>query len=67
MHRTQALVCGGCGEAVTGADVAYFTQQLIGDAQRDILLGPHLDALGVTVAATGDGRKTAIVVLGTKR
>lgn len=67
MLRPQALLCGGCGEAVTGADIAYFAQPLLGDAQHDILLGPEPDALGATIAATGDGRKTALVVLGTGR
>lgn len=57
--------CGGCGEAPTEADIRDFTQQWLQDERhRATLLTTTVTHLGFAMAADGDGKKTAVIVLG---
>jgi uncharacterized protein YkwD len=60
-----AAACGGCGDAPTAADIRDFTQQWLQDERhRATLLAPTTTHLGFAMAANGEGKKTALTVLG---
>lgn len=60
--------CGGCGTKPTAADVTFFRDQWLDTPQyRETLLDPDLTHLGVALHADGNGRKTAVALLGQKR
>jgi len=60
-----AGACGGCGAEPTAADVRSFVQQWLGDAQnKGLLLSPGSTHLGFALAASGQGKKVALGVLG---
>lgn len=60
--------CGGCGTEPTQADVTFFRNQWLDTPQyRSTLLDPNLTHLGFVLDADGNGRKTAVVLLGQKR
>ena len=63
-----AGACGGCGADPTGADVRAFRDQWMDDpGHREALLSPAASHLGFALEANGEGRKTAVAVLGTRR
>ncbi|MHA6297477.1 CAP domain-containing protein [Devosia sp. CAU 1758] len=65
---TLAGACGGCGIAPTDTDMASFASQWLDQPQyRQSLLDPEVGAAGVIVRADGEGRKVALLVLGTQR
>ncbi|MGC2855236.1 CAP domain-containing protein [Novispirillum sp. DQ9] len=56
--------CGGCGTAVTAADVRFFVKQWLGiPAYRDALLDPAVSHLGLTISADGSGAKVALAAV----
>jgi uncharacterized protein YkwD len=58
--------CSGCGPEPTSADVGYFLDQWLADRQyRQQLLDPALTHIGLAVRADGQGRKVALLLLGT--
>jgi uncharacterized protein YkwD len=61
----MTLQCGGCGVQVTAGDMSSFIGQWLGDAKSSkYFLDADYSHFGFTVAADGNGRKTAIVILG---
>lgn len=57
--------CGGCGATAGAADVRYLTQAWLDDQSlRERILDPETTHLGFSVAASGDGSKTAVALLG---
>jgi len=65
---TVAARCGGCGTAPTAADIRRFSDQWLESSRyRNTLLGPGASHLGFAMRATGDGRKTAVAVVGRRR
>lgn len=66
--RVLAAACGGCGMRPTAADIRHFAGQWLGDAaNRQILTETPADGLGFALSANGEGRKTAVVVIGQSR
>ena len=60
--------CGGCGVAPTAADIRFFRDQWLDNPQyKQRLRDPNATAMGFAMQASGDGRKTAVLVLGTER
>jgi uncharacterized protein YkwD len=60
--------CGGCGGEPTGADVRAFTREWLNDARnKSLILNPAVTHLGFTLAASGQGRKVTLAVLGKAR
>jgi uncharacterized protein YkwD len=60
-----AADCGGCGDAPTAADVRYFAQEWLDDpSYRESLLDARTTHVGFVIAASGEGRKVALAVLG---
>lgn len=63
-----ATACGGCGREMTEADLAGFMDRWLAPGGRgEALLAERFDAVGAAFHATGDGRKSAVVVLGVRR
>jgi uncharacterized protein YkwD len=63
-----AARCGGCGVRPTRADVRSFVGQWLDDGEHHrTLLDAKLDSLGFVIRANGEGRKTALAVLGRQR
>ncbi|WP_160937345.1 CAP domain-containing protein [Teichococcus coralli] len=63
-----AGACGGCGTQPTQADLRFFRQQWLNDPQhRQQLLDPVVTDIGFALQANGQGRKVALLVLGTAR
>jgi uncharacterized protein YkwD len=57
--------CGGCGVQTTAGDIASFAGQWLGNAKTSkSFLDADFTHFGFTVAADGNGRKTAVAVLG---
>jgi hypothetical protein len=60
--------CGGCGAEPTSGDAAFFRRQWSDDAKQDSpLLDPDMTHLGSALAADGEGGKTVIAILGSRR
>ena len=63
-----AGACGGCGAAANPADIAFFQDQWLGNAQyRRTILDPAFTHLGFALQADGSGRKVAAAMLGQHR
>lgn len=66
--RTAAGVCGGCGTEPTAADIRYFTDRwLEAGKYREMMLARDASHLGFAMRASGEGRKTAVAMVGTAR
>jgi uncharacterized protein YkwD len=62
-----AGACGGCGAEPTAADIRFFRDQWLDNPQyKQRLLDPNATAIGFAMRASGGGRKTAVLVLGTE-
>jgi uncharacterized protein YkwD len=72
-ERWQSLAilagaCGGCGAESTDIDVRAFLQQWMGDTRNeDMILNAASTHLGFALAASGEGKKVALLVLGKKQ
>lgn len=65
---TIAGRCGGCGVEPTGADVRAFSKEWLDRPDdRARLLDASFTHLGFEIAANGEGRKTAMLVLAARR
>ena len=65
---TLEAACGGCGVAPSAADVRYFASQWMDDAKyKQMLTDKRFTDLGFALAANGEGKKVAILLLGAKR
>lgn len=63
-----AAACGGCGTVPTGADVERFAQRWLDTPEhRRALLSAEAGHLGFAMSADGQGRKTAVAVIGRHR
>lgn len=62
-----AAACGGCGTAVTDADIGHFAARWLDSAAAEGLLQPGLSHLGLVVRAQGQGRKVALLLAGRRR
>jgi uncharacterized protein YkwD len=61
-----AGACGGCGADPTAADIRFFRDQWLDNPQyKQRLLDPNATAIGFAMRASGNGRKYAVLVLGT--
>ncbi len=66
--RVVVARCGACGPEPAPADADYFSRiWLSAGRQAGSLLDPEADRLGFAMAADGEGRKTAVAVIGTRR
>ncbi|WP_051329156.1 CAP domain-containing protein [Geminicoccus roseus] len=60
--------CGGCGPAITAADLRWFQDRWLGSAENsEVLLDPDMTHLGFAAVADGNGRKLATLVVGQAR
>lgn len=60
--------CGGCGSAITDADLRWFKDQWLGSPDNSqMVLGRDMTHLGFAAMADGEGRKLAALVLGRHR
>ncbi|MAU97729.1 MAG: hypothetical protein CMP81_17905 [Fulvimarina sp.] len=60
--------CGGCGTAITDADLHFFRDQWMQDPQFSAALtSERYGAVGAAFEADGEGGKQALVVLGERR
>jgi uncharacterized protein YkwD len=60
--------CGGCGTRPMQADIASFVTRWLNDpAHAQRLLDDNVTHLGFALAANGEGRKTASLILGQSR
>ena len=65
---TLAGACGGCGAEPTDIDVRAFVQQWMNDARdKDMILNAGSTNIGFALAASGEGKKIALLVLGKKQ
>jgi uncharacterized protein YkwD len=63
-----AGACGGCGADPTAADIRFFRDRWLDNPQyKQRLLDPNATAMGFAMRASGSGRKTAVLVLGSDR
>jgi uncharacterized protein YkwD len=63
-----AGACGGCGADPTASDIRSFREQWLDNPQyKQRLLDPNATAMGFAMQASGNGRKTAVLVLGAER
>jgi hypothetical protein len=63
-----AAACGGCGAEPTDADVRAFVRQWLAKAgNKAIIINPASVHLGFALAASGEGKKVALAVLGRKQ
>ena len=63
-----AGACGGCGAYPTAADIRSFRNRWLDEPRyKQRLLDPNATAMGFAMQASGAGRKTAALVLGTAR
>lgn len=68
MLNVMAGACGGCGTKPTAADVGHFTGNWLSNAQyHRTLLSGDVTHLGFAMNASGEGRKTAMAVVGARR
>jgi uncharacterized protein YkwD len=65
--QTLAAACGGCGVKATAADVAWFGRDWLEGKYRKVLLEERFRAFGFAIAADGEGKKVAVLVLGATR
>ncbi len=56
--------CGGCGREPTDADLRYFVERWLGAEQPGGLIDPAATHIGFALSTDGDGRKTALAVIG---
>lgn len=56
--------CGGCGREPTDADLRYFAERWLGAEQPGGLIDPAATHIGFAMSTDGDGRKTALAVIG---
>lgn len=62
-----ASSCGGCGTDMTEADVRTFLRQWLDKGNnRDMVLNPRSTHLAFAIAASGQGKKVALAVVGRK-
>jgi uncharacterized protein YkwD len=65
---TLAAACGGCGAEPTAADVRGFVQQwLSSPGNKTMMLNAASTHLGFALAASGQGKKVALAVIGKKQ
>jgi uncharacterized protein YkwD len=65
---TLAAACGGCGAEPTAADVRGFVQQwLSSSGNKAMMLNATSTHLGFALAASGQGKKVALAVIGKKQ
>jgi uncharacterized protein YkwD len=63
----MAAACGGCGGEATDIDVRGFVRQWMADPKnKAAFLNPASTHLGFALAASGEGKKVALSVLGRK-
>ena len=63
-----AGACGGCGTYPTASNIRSFREQWLDNPQyKQRLLDPGATAMGFAMQASGNGRKTAVLVLGAER
>ena len=63
-----SAACGGCGTKATAADIRSFRKQWLGNQRyRKQLLDPKVTDIGFALQANGQGRKVAIMLMGTRR
>jgi uncharacterized protein YkwD len=63
-----AAACGGCGAEPTDVDVRAFVQQWMGDARnKGMILNAASTHLGFALAASGEGKKVGLLVLGKRQ
>ena len=66
--QANSATCGGCGAALTDADLAWLNDQwLDGDGHSAALLDHAMTAFGFAAKADGQGRKIALAVVGRQR
>src|SRR3546814_3063136 len=70
--RWQALSlligeCGGCGRDPTDADLRLFAERWLGTERPGGLVDPAATHLGFALRSDGNGRKTALAVIGIGR
>ncbi|MFN4088293.1 MAG: CAP domain-containing protein [Alphaproteobacteria bacterium] len=59
--------CGGCGREPTDADLRFFAERWLGSDAPGGLTDPEATHLGVAIGSDGEGRKTALLVIGIGR
>ncbi len=65
--RVLAFACGGCGGEPTDADVRFFVKEWLGNAKnKAMLMDGAYGHLGFVLAASGQGKKVALGVIGKK-
>ncbi len=65
--KILAFACGGCGREPTDADVRFFVKDWLGKpGNRAMLLDGSYTYLGFALAASGQGKKVALGVVGKK-
>ncbi|WP_119299522.1 CAP domain-containing protein [Dongia deserti] len=66
--QVMAAACGGCGTQPTAADIRYFADQWTNNPNdRPYVLQSAASHMGFAMQADGEGRKTAVTVLGERR
>jgi uncharacterized protein YkwD len=66
--RIVAFACGGCGGEATDSDVRFFIKEWLGNASnKSMLLDGSYTHLGFALAASGQGKKVALAVIGKKQ
>jgi uncharacterized protein YkwD len=65
--RVLAFACGGCGGEPTDTDVRFFVKEWLGNAKnKAMLMDGAYGHLGFVLAASGQGKKVALAVIGKK-
>jgi uncharacterized protein YkwD len=65
--KILAYACGGCGGEPTDADVRFFIKEWLANASnKAMLLNGSFTHLGFALAASGQGKKVALTVIGKK-
>lgn len=59
--------CGGCGRLPTDADLRFFAERWLGGGRPGGLVDPEATHLGFALSSDGDGKKTALAVIGIGR
>lgn len=66
-RQVQLLMgnCSGCGTDASAADVGFFVERWLDNpSYRHLLLSSEMTHLGISIHANGEGKKTAVAVLG---
>lgn len=66
--KILAFACGGCGGDPTDSDVRFFVKEWLGNSRnKALLLDESFTYLGFALAASGQGKKVALGVIGKKQ